>query len=208
VSNAYLEKVAIAAFSTGQVALSKEILAYLTSLNGAASSALAQVERFWEDDLRGPLCLAKLVDAGSTQRSADVIRSNIAIEGDDTAIQFPVSRFESGRGVITFRLDLTDFTSFSSSLRTRGPEGQQLWFYAGLTSLNGQGKIGFEGTAAGRSETRVDFTLPEELRRPCTFDLIVERRGEVVSGAEVTAIWRNPQFRRGTADQYSHRHLQ
>jgi glycosyltransferase involved in cell wall biosynthesis len=200
-SNAHLEKVAIAAFSTGQLTLSKEILAYLASLKGASSvNASAEVERFWESR-SDRLCLARLLEQSACHRSDEAIRPSIAIDTEDAALLFPVSRFESGRGQVSFELDLTDFSSFSAHLRAVGPEGLQLWFYAGLSSTSSGRRVGMESLATVGSGTRLDFSLPQDLQGPCTFNLVVERRSQPAASNEATGIWENPHFTRARPGQ-------
>lgn len=195
-SEYHLEKLAVAAFATGQVSLSKELLAYLASLKGSGSTRdAARVERFWEGRSER-LCLARLLEQKTTHRSDAGIRSSIAIDSEDASIVFPVGRIADSRGLIAYRLDLSGFSSFSSTLRASGPEGMELWFYAGLSSLSSGRRLGVENVAIAGSEARLDFLVPEDLRGPCTFNLIIERRGEVQPSGDALAIWENPHFAR------------
>jgi len=196
VSNAFLDNVAATAFATGQVELAKETLTFLASQRSARNFDFAVgAETFWEDMVE-ELSLAVLFERGHCSTSNHRIPPRCIVDGGSKAMLLSANSLEVGLTWFGFKVDLRDYRYFTSSVRTLAAEGTQLRFSVAIAAEDSTDRMSKECLASGNAPVRLDFSLPNELKRTCFVSLVIESRGEFSPEAIHNALWINPCFTR------------
>lgn len=196
VSNAFLDHVAATAFATGQVELAKETLTFLASQRSARNfDFTVEAEAFWEDMVE-ELSLAVLFERGHCTTSNHRVPPKGTVDGGSKAILSAANSLEVGLTWFGFKVDLRDYRYFTSSVRTLAAEGTQLRFSVAIAAEDSADRMSKECLATGNAPVRLDFSLPDELKRMCFVSLVIESRGEFSPKAVHNALWINPCFTR------------
>lgn len=196
VSNAFLDNVAATAFATGQVELATETLTFLASQRSGRNFNFAvEAETFWEDMVE-ELSLAVLFERGHCTTSNHKVPPQSTIEGGIKAILLGANSLEVGLTWFGFKVDLRDYRYFTSSVRTLAAEGTQLRFSVAIAAEDSAARLSKECLVTGNAPVRLDFSLPDELKRTCFVSLVIESRGDVAPTAVHNALWINPCFTR------------